>query len=462
MRHTLLACGLGATNPDHRRTLIVGAPAGAWIANTGAGALMETSRNAERGSSRFPFRLHTLLFACLVLAAACGDSEPGITDPDGGNEFVPSYASVFAGMRHTCALDASGAAYCWGFNDEGQVWGAPGSDTGLLPGRLPGTLRYDMMSPGSTHTCGVSEGSLHCWGQTPWGSRLLEPTRIETPLAFTEADSRFNHVCAVTTDARVACLGRGESGQLGTGEHGEDVVGKIPVVVDSMPEVESVVTGVTFSCALDRAGQVWCWGAHDAGALGIGDAETGPCSDGGVPYACVPRPVPVQQPQPFVDVAAGYYHACGLTQDGAVFCWGDQTALQAGSPEIPPQECTWAGGAIPPRPCHLAPVQVAAGDLQFRSIHAGGFHTCGITSAGTAHCWGSNSFGQLGSGGSSPDGPRAVSGTLVWRDLAMGQAHTCGITLGGEAYCWGAGSHGQLGSLLEVSFAPARVRPPIV
>jgi len=47
--------------------------------------------------------------------------------------------------------------------------------------------------------------------------------------------------------------------------------------------------------------------------------------------------------------------------------------------------------------CSKAPLAVTGG-LTFRAVNAGGFQTCGVTTDGTAYCWGRNSIGQLGNG----------------------------------------------------------------
>ncbi len=84
--------------------------------------------------------------------------------------------------------------------------------------------------------------------------------------------------------------------------------------------------------------------------------------------------------------------------------------------------------------------------LVFSSVSAGGAHTCGITTQGSAFCWGSNSSGQLGTGDLEPSSiPAPVVGDLHFNAIAAGAEHTCGLTTDGAVYCWGSDASWQLG-----------------
>ena len=59
----------------------------------------------------------------------------------------------------------------------------------------------------------------------------------------------------------------------------------------------------------------------------------------------------------------------------------------------------------------------------------GGWHTCAVTTAGTAYCWGANDFGELGDGTiTTRTRPTAVAGDTSWLQLSAAWAQTCGVT----------------------------------
>ena len=92
------------------------------------------------------------------------------------------------------------------------------------------------------------------------------------------------------------------------------------------------------------------------------------------------------------------------------------------------------------------PVRVGRGPL-FTSLSVRGHFTtgveyaCGITPSGAAYCWGTNSAGQLGTGDTVTHWtPAPVVGGLAFTALAAGDRQTCGLAAVGTAYCWGGSS----------------------
>ena len=83
----------------------------------------------------------------------------------------------------------------------------------------------------------------------------------------------------------------------------------------------------------------------------------------------------------------------------------------------------------------------------FASVDAGTYHTCGRTPAGAVYCWGSGSYGELGTG--STGGallPQAVIGGHTFTAVSVGGPNNCGLTATGAAWCWGSDAYGTLGS----------------
>jgi alpha-tubulin suppressor-like RCC1 family protein len=182
-----------------------------------------------------------------------------------------------------------------------------------------------------------------------------------------------------------------------------------------------LAAGGSHSCALDATGLVFCWGSNLQGQLGLPLAETG-------------RGTPVRAAGALRlrELHSGNGHLCGLTDQGAVHCWGYNNALQLGS-------ATAAGMSPQPVP--------AAEGLRFAALAAGGYHNCALDDGGTAYCWGWGSLGQLGDGATATRAAAApVAGGRTFSALTPGDRFTCALTAAGAAYCWGAGHLGQLGA----------------
>src|SRR5215213_1111887 len=102
-------------------------------------------------------------------------------------------------------------------------------------------------------------------------------------------------------------------------------------------------------------------------------------------------------------------------------------------------------GAEPPSAPGVATLDVGTTSLTFRQVGAGYSSTCGITTDGVAYCWGSNTFGELGTGTIiDHDTPVRVRGGHTFRQISAGEFHTGAVTDDDKAYCWGTNGSGQL------------------
>lgn len=229
-----------------------------------------------------------------------------------------------------------------------------------------------------------------------------------------------DHACVVTDDG-TWCWGRTDSGQLGnvgpSSTHAWE-----PVLVIGGHAFTRVAAGEGHTCAVDEEGRAWCWGRGGIGQLGPATLESSI------------QPVLVSDALRFVDVVAGRWHSCGLTPEGQVHCWGATRSTGAGIP----------GGV---HDAQAEPVRVAL-DAPVRAISSVFAHTCAVTEAGEAWCWGYSYAGELGAAESQGDhfSPLRVSGDRAWRLVSAGEVYSCGVAADGSAWCWGRDGRGRLGA----------------
>jgi len=243
-----------------------------------------------------------------------------------------------------------------------------------------------------------------------------------------------------------------------------------PVLVADLASVAAVATGWAHSCAVDGAGQTWCWGENEYGQVGC-KGDSGLVTDAGIPYIDTPCVVDsVTPPMHLASIAAARVETCGLDLSNSAICWGygipfapvrepigptpvdttERFTLLRG-PMGDPGMCgisqrgaryCWGEGETTAE--RLVPQLQDDSGLQFVDIALSEGWGCGVSAEVEAWCWGSNWFGQLGIGTVGQfDGPSEsemlvkVVGDRSYVAVAAGLMHACALDSGGAAWCWG-------------------------
>lgn len=93
----------------------------------------------------------------------------------------------------------------------------------------------------------------------------------------------------------------------------------------------------------------------------------------------------------------------------------------------------------------LTPIVPTGWETNVTSVVAGYAHVCALRTAGTAECFGYNTYGQLGNASTTTSKtPVPVSGLTGVTAIASGYYTVCALK-GDEAYCWGYNTYGQIG-----------------
>jgi alpha-tubulin suppressor-like RCC1 family protein len=217
-----------------------------------------------------------------------------------------------------------------------------------------------------------------------------------------------------------------------------------PTRVPGLTGATAISAGEAHTCALTTGGGLQCWGFNFYGQLGDGST--------------VNRHSPVAVTglgSGVAAVTAGDVHTCALMAGGGAKCWGANSQGQLGDGQV--CGATW---------CSL-PVDVMGLSSGVAAIDAGAGHTCAVTGAAAAKCWGLNSNGQLGDGQVCDDvaclTPTDVFGLQAdVESISAGYLHTCSVVrdepvIGGETAtsgiiaqdrlvkCWGSNANRELG-----------------
>lgn len=97
---------------------------------------------------------------------------------------------------------------------------------------------------------------------------------------------------------------------------------------------------------------------------------------------------------------------------------------------------------------------LVAGTARLRIVEASSFFSCGVDDWGAAWCWGFNGDGQLGDGSFATRlSPARVGGEALFVNVVAGYKRTCALTIVGALHCWGAGQQVPVAVAGAPSFA---------
>ena len=263
------------------------------------------------------------------VVTAAGEGSATITASAGGKSAslpvsvrILDFVSITAGWVHTCGLTGEGRVWCWGSQSRSELGIGDQTPTGDHPHAVEGGLTFKSIDADNSATCGLTpSGKAYCWGSFGWGTladshyeEWSSPTATPGDLTFKSINVGF---CGVTTDDKAYCWGTNNYGELGTGNAlTHDTF--VPVVGNLL--FETVAANNGHASGVTKGGATYCWGRNEYGTLGTGSTDSS-----GVP-------VPISGGLSFQSFPTTQnLSSCGITIEGDVYCWGDNSEGQLGA-----------------------------------------------------------------------------------------------------------------------------------
>ncbi|XP_017138352.1 probable E3 ubiquitin-protein ligase HERC2 [Drosophila miranda] len=350
---------------------------------------------------------------------------------------------VMAGGDHGMAGCLDQDLHCsvmvWGLNDKEQLGGLKGSKvkvptfsqtiSRLRPIHIAGGSKslFIVGQNGKVYACGEGTNGRLGLGVThnvPLPHQL--PVLHQYVVKKVAVHSGGKHALALTLDGKVFSWGEGEDGKLG---HGNRTTLDKPRQVETLrsKKIRDVACGSSHSAAISSQGELYTWGLGEYGRLGHGDNAT----------QLKPKLVATLAGRRVIQVACGSRDAqtLALTEDGAVFSWGDGDFGKLGR-----------GGSEGSDTPHEIERLSGIGVIQ---IECGAQFSLALTRAGEVWTWGKGDYYRLGHGGDQHvRKPQPIGGLRGRRviHVAVGALHCLAVTDAGQVYAWGDNDHGQQGS----------------
>ncbi len=227
-----------------------------------------------------------------------------------------------------------------------------------------------------------------------------------------------DYACAVKAEGSLWCWGRNQYGQLGDGTTSDR---PSPVKVASLGnDVAQVAAGMVGTCAVKKDDSVWCWASGKNPTL-------------------TPQLKLTKQKS----VALGMNHACALSGNGELTCWGNNALGQVGLAE----------GASGPSAPDAPPTVVLT---QVSSVAPGASNTCATRVDKTLWCWGS-SYSPV------PAPLTNLGGVAI--EVSGSGRNRCVRAANQTVWCWGDNATGEVGdgtTLLRAFPVPVSGLPDVL
>jgi hypothetical protein len=211
------------------------------------------------------------------------------------------------------------------------------------------------------------------------------PSPASIPAKFKSIIGGNTHVCLITNENTVQCMGQNPTGQLG---NDSKIDSASLVQVPGLSDVKSLDVGISHSCAIKSDGAVWCWGQNDGGQLGNNSTMD----------SAIPVEVQGLMGQAKA-VSTGANHTCVLTIQNKVKCFGSDVSTTS-----------------------LQPVDIA-GLGNAKAIVSAGRASCAITETNEVACWNISSL------------PLKIQNMTNIVSLSAGWGHLCGVDTQGQVFC---------------------------
>lgn len=227
--------------------------------------------------------------------------------------------------------------------------------------------------------------------------------------------------------------------------------------------VKHVHTGVDFSVAIARTGQLYIWGKGDK-FFNLGNESV----------TLAIRPTTLLTSDKMVDACVHTYHGLAVNESGRVYSWGSNTAsgvntcADNGAISCAETSCGCSSSIYyptiygrlglsgtyyssrTPRLVNLPKTE------EFISVSCGPDHSLALTASGKVYSWGINGGeGRLGDGTTSTRtspilvpmhgilNPETTKRFII--QIEAGNVHSMALSKTGEVYAWGGNANGQLG-----------------